>query len=183
MPAAYLSGVMKHDQTPELSVSFLLHDVARLLRKRFEQRARAAKLGLTRAQWQVLANLARREGINQAALAQHLEIEPITLVRILDRLETAGLVERRQDPQDRRARILFLTEAAHPLMERIWKLAAEVRGEAMAGLSEADRDRLMTLLSTMKGNILDRLGCATIDEQVGDADEPVAERKMGRVHG
>ena len=115
------------DRRCEESVGFLLNDVARLLRKRFEQRARAEELGLTRAQWQVLANLARREGINQSALAQHLDLEPITLVRILDRLEASGLVERRADPRDRRARNLFLTDAAHPLLDRIWAVGIAVR--------------------------------------------------------
>src|ERR1043165_3270769 len=121
---------------PERTLGFVLHDVARFLRKRFEQRARVARLGLTRAQWSVLAHLARQEGINQAALAQILEIEPITLVRLLDRLEAAKLIVRRPDPSDRRARALYLTPAARPLLERIWALAASVREEAMAGLSE-----------------------------------------------
>src|SRR5258707_15845407 len=97
---------------PEKPLGFVLHDVARFLRKRFELRGRDAQLGLTRAQWSVLAHLARQEGINQAALAQILEIEPITLVRLLDRLQAAGLVERRPDATDRRARVLYLTPAA-----------------------------------------------------------------------
>src|SRR5947207_15571905 len=122
---------MPHN-APDRTLGLVLHDVARFLRKRFEQRAREADLPLTRAQWSVLAHLARQEGINQAALAQILEIEPITLVRLLDRLQAAGLVERRPDPNDRRARVLFLTAAAHPLLDRIWTLAAEVRQDAMA---------------------------------------------------
>jgi MarR family transcriptional regulator, transcriptional regulator for hemolysin len=78
---------------PDRNLGFILHDAARLLRKRFEQKARG--LGLTRSQWQVLAHLARHEGIHQGALAEILELEPITLVRILDRLQAAGLIERR----------------------------------------------------------------------------------------
>ena len=89
-------------QPPEKSFGFLLYDAARLLRRDFERRAK--QLGLTRAQWSVLAHLARNEGTNQAAAADVLEIEPITLVRLLDRLEAAGWVERRPDPNDRRAR-------------------------------------------------------------------------------
>ena len=147
---------------PERTLGFVLHDVARVLRKRFEQRAREAQLGLTRAQWSVLAHLARQEGINQAALAQILEIEPITLVRLLDRLQAAGLVERRPDPSDRRARVLFLTPAARPLLERIWTLAAVVREEAMAGLSEPERDRLIELLLKIKSNLSEPFG--TTDE-------------------
>src|ERR1700742_335619 len=99
------------------TIGFLLHDVARLLRKRFEQRAKG--LGLTRSQWQPLAYLANNEGIHQAGLADILEIEPITLVRILDKLEARGLVERRQHAADRRIWLLFLTPAAHPILATI----------------------------------------------------------------
>src|SRR5262245_29072023 len=142
---------------PQRTLGLVLHDVARALRKRFEQRARAAELPLTRAQWSVLAHLARQEGINQAALAQVLEIEPITLVRLLDRLQAAALIERRPDPRDRRARVLYLTPAARPLLERIWALAASVREEAMAGLSEAERDQLIAMLLRIKSNLTDPL--------------------------
>src|SRR5258708_25444872 len=83
------------------TLGFLLHNVARLLRRRFEQNARGS--GLTRSQWQVLAYLANNEGINQSGLADLLEIEPITLGRIIDRLQTRGLIERHPDPSDRRA--------------------------------------------------------------------------------
>jgi DNA-binding MarR family transcriptional regulator len=150
------------NNVPERTLGFVLHDVARALRKRLEQRARETQLGLTRAQWSVLAHLARQEGINQAALAQILEIEPITLVRQLDRLQAAGLVERRPDPSDRRARVLFLTPTARPLLERIWTLAAVVREEAMAGLSEPERERLIELLLKIKSNLSESIG--TTDE-------------------
>src|SRR3954447_25460282 len=99
--------------TPDRHLGFLLHDVARLLRTRFDQRARV--LGLSRAQWSVLAHLSRNEGIRQNALADILEVEPITLARLLDRLEESGMVERRVDPNDRRARRLFVCPAAPPL--------------------------------------------------------------------
>src|SRR5690349_2775122 len=101
---------------------FLLHDAARLLRKRFDQRARG--LGLTRAQWQVLAHVNRQEGLNQTALAEILEIEPITLVRLLDRLEAAGLIERRVHPRDRRVRLLYVTEKARPVLAEMQALGA-----------------------------------------------------------
>ncbi len=149
---------------PERALGLVLHDVARFLRKRFEQRAREADLGLTRAQWSVLAHLARNEGINQAALAQILEIEPITLVRLLDRLQAAGLVERRPDSSDRRARVLYLTPAARPLLERIWTLAAVVREEAMAGLAEDEREQLFRMLLTIKANLTEPLIDGPIDE-------------------
>jgi DNA-binding MarR family transcriptional regulator len=144
---------MSHE-IPSRTLGFVLNDVARLMRKRFEQRARAAALGLTRAQAAVLAYLARQEGINQAALAQILELEPITLARLLDRLQAAGLVERRPDPKDRRAHLLYLTAAAYPLLDRIFALAAEVREDALAGVAEADRGRLLDLLIAMRANLV-----------------------------
>src|SRR5260221_13840095 len=119
---------------PERALGLVLHDVARVLRKRFEQRARAAALPLTRSQWSVLAHLSRQEGINQAALAQILEIEPITLVRLLDRLQAAGLVERRPDPTDRRARVLVLTPAPPPPLQRISAGAPGGRRGGQGGL-------------------------------------------------
>lgn len=92
------------------NLGFLLHEVARLMRKRFEQNAR--DLGLTRSQGQVLVTLANNEGIPQGALAEKLGVEPITLTRILDRLEEAGLIERLHYRKDRRVRLLRLTPAA-----------------------------------------------------------------------
>jgi DNA-binding MarR family transcriptional regulator len=143
---------------------FLLHDTARLLRKRFEQKAR--DLGLTRAQWQVLAHLARNEGIHQGALAELLEIEPITLTRILDRLEEAGLVERLLHHRDRRVRLLRLTAAAHPLIDGIFAIGAVTRGESLDGVSEEDRDRLFDILSSMKTNLLGKLNAAVGERNV-----------------
>jgi DNA-binding MarR family transcriptional regulator len=155
---------------PERTLGFVLHDVARFLRKRFEQRAREARLGLTRAQWSVLAHLARQEGLNQTALAQILEIEPITLVRLLDRLQAANLIERRPDPRDRRARVLFLTPTARPLLDRIWTLAASVREDAMAGLSEPEREQLIGMLLRIKTNLTDTIVLEP---------EPTAEARHG----
>jgi DNA-binding MarR family transcriptional regulator len=134
------------------NLGFLLHDVARLMRKRFEQNAR--ELGLTRSQCQVLAHLARNEGIQQSALADILEVEPITLTRILDRLEEAGLVQRLLHSKDRRVRLLRLTDAAHPLLDEIFAIGALTRGEALEGIPEEDRNRLFDILSGMKGNLL-----------------------------
>ena len=102
----------------------------------------------------MLAHLARQEGINQAALAQLLELEPITLARLLDRLQAAALIERRADPKDRRAHLLHLTDAAYPLLDRIFALAAEVREDALAGVAEAERGRLVDLLIAMKANLI-----------------------------
>ena len=140
---------MRH-QMP--TIGFLLHDVARLMRKRFEQRARV--LGLTRAQWQVLVHLAQNEGIHQSGLAEILETEPITLLRILDKLEARGLVERRRHATDRRIWLLFLCEAAHPLLEELREFGAETRAEALASIGEDEQERLFGTLTAMKGNLV-----------------------------
>jgi DNA-binding MarR family transcriptional regulator len=135
----------------ERDLGFLLHDVARLMRKRFEQNAR--ELGLTRSQGQVLVHLADSEGIHQGALAEKLDIEPITLTRILDRLEEASLIERLPYRKDRRVRLLRLTPAAHPLIDDIVAIGALTRSQAMAGVADEDRDRLLGILSRMKANL------------------------------
>jgi len=140
---------MPHSQP---TLGFVLHDVARFLRKRFEQHARG--LGLTRSQWQVLAFLAPNEGIHQGGLAEILEIEPITLVRILDKLESRGLIERRQHPTDRRIWLLHLTAEAHPILERMRELGDLTRSEALAGIPEADREQLLGMLTIMKKNLV-----------------------------
>jgi MarR family transcriptional regulator for hemolysin len=135
------------------TLGFLLHEVARLLRRRFEQHARGS--GLTRSQWQVLAYLAKNEGINQCGLAELLEIEPITLGRIADKLQTLGLIERHPDPSDRRVWLLHLTPAAHPKLEQLRKLGDVTRAEALAGVSEADTERLLKTLQALKTNLAD----------------------------
>lgn len=134
------------------TLGFLLHDVARLLRKRFEQRGR--HLGLTRAQWQVLAHVARHEGIHQQALAEILEVEPITLVRHIDRIEAAGLVERRQHAKDRRVRLLYLTPAAHPILDDMREVGQATREDALDGIGEGDREKLTQILLAMRGNLI-----------------------------
>lgn len=141
-------------KTGKDTIGFLLNDAARLMRKDFERRTRS--LGLTRAQWQTLFHLARNEGCNQATLADLLDVEPITLARTIDRLELSGLVERRPDPGDRRARLLFLGERAHPLLEELRALGAETREIALAGIGEDERTLLMTLLTKMRANLSGR---------------------------
>jgi MarR family transcriptional regulator, transcriptional regulator for hemolysin len=150
---------------PERSFGFLLHDIARLMRKKFDQRARS--LNLSRAQWQLLVHLSRHEGINQSGLAEILEIENITVGRLVDRMEEAGWVERRPDPSDRRARLLYTTEKVAPVMERMRELAEATRNEALAGLAPAQRDALIDTLIQIRGNLSDRNGRAAERE-----DEP-----------
>lgn len=126
------------------SLAFLLNDTSRLLRRRFDARARS--LGVSRAQWQVLFALSRTEGINQTGLADYLEVETITLCRMVDRLAEAGLVERRADPADRRAWRLHLTATARPLLDQLRTVGEGVVAEAIAGVAP---DRLAAVNETL----------------------------------
>src|SRR4029079_18417905 len=117
---------MKPEHT---SIGLLLIDTGRVLRKRFEQNVRGT--GLTRAQWQVLKGIYVKEGIKQGALAELLEGEPINVGLLIDRLENAGLIERRPHPSDRRAWSLYLLPAAHPLLETLNVIRAEERVESL----------------------------------------------------
>lgn len=136
------------------SIGFLLSDAARMLRRRFDQQARAH--GVTRAQWQVLTVLGRHEGISQAGLADRLELETITVGRMVDRLEEAALVERRADPADRRVWRLHLRPKALPLIDALRAIAAEVTAEALAGLDADARAALAASLERVRGNLSSR---------------------------
>lgn len=137
---------------PDQSIGFLVNDVSRLLRRNFNRRAQ--ELGLSQAQWQALAYLAIQQGVNQVTLADSLDIQPMTLARLVDRLEEAGLVSRRPDPGDRRAFRLYLTDAAQPLLDRMWTLALETREDAMAGLADSQKQALMDALRHIKRNLV-----------------------------
>jgi MarR family transcriptional regulator for hemolysin len=129
----------------------LVNDVSRLLRRRFDQRAK--DLGLTRAQYYLLGRLSRHEGINQAGLADLLEVEPITLARLVDRMEKGGWIERRPDPADRRARRLFLTEKSRPMLGRMRRIAAAVYDEALHELAPGERRDLIDLLQRTRAGL------------------------------
>jgi MarR family transcriptional regulator, transcriptional regulator for hemolysin len=137
------------------SFGFLVNDVARLFGRRFSQNGH--RLGLTRAQCRTLARIARHEGINQAGLADLLEVRPMTLVRQIDRMEDAGWIERRPDPADRRARKLFLTDKARPILGRIRNVANETRDEALARLSPPERAQLVALLTRVHATLSARV--------------------------
>lgn len=139
------------DIRPELALGFLISDVSRMLRERFNDTART--LGLTQAQARALMQLARNEGISQVALARLLEIQPITLLRQLDRLAEADLIERRANPRDRRAQQLFLTAAGRRLLKEIIGLGSELAESVFAGLDDGNRRDLITGLEAIKQNL------------------------------
>ena len=130
---------------------FLVNDVARLLRTAYDRRIKA--LGLTRSQWWVLTHLFRGDGVSQTGLAETLEIEKPTLGRLLDRLEAKGWVRREHDAKDRRAWRVYLSESAEPAMKTMRAVAAELRRDAMAGLSAEERERFVDLLIAVKSNL------------------------------
>jgi DNA-binding MarR family transcriptional regulator len=133
------------------SLGFLLADVSRLIRRRFDARAR--EIGLTRAQWRVLTQLRRREGINQTALAEIIEIEPISLGRHIDRLVEKNFVERRPDPRDRRAWRLYLTPEAQPVMDRLRVLSNANRKEVLQDIPIEESEALIETLLKIKSNL------------------------------
>lgn len=140
-------------------IGFSIADTARLFRRRYQELTREVDLGLNKSHSGVLLQLERRRGkpINQATLAKRLEIEPMTLVPLLDHLEQAGLIERRPDPGDRRARLLFLKPEAEVHLKRIHEIASRLFSEAMAGLDETRQMRLTEDLALIKSNILQAL--------------------------
>ena len=131
---------------------FLLKEVSRRYVNRFEVRAR--EISLTLAQAKALVRLEKNEGVSQARLAELAEVDPMTMVRILDRMEAEELLERRPDPADRRARCLYLTAKARPILSEIWRLSDEIRAELFAGVSKAEREQFMAVLERLYDNIL-----------------------------
>lgn len=129
----------------------LIADVSHLMRRAFDERARG--IGVSRPQWRVLTMLRRHEGINQGGLADLIEVEPITLCRMVDRLQEADLVERRADPADRRAWRLYLTGKARALLEDMRPLALGLFDDAMAGLELEEREALFQMLARLRVNL------------------------------
>ncbi|MDO9707978.1 MarR family winged helix-turn-helix transcriptional regulator [Paracraurococcus lichenis] len=138
--------------THEPNLLILLHDVARLMRTLADRRARAH--GMTRAQWMILVRLRRCGGMTQRALAEILEVEPISVGRLVDRLAARGLVERRADPADRRVWRLHLTPAADPVLAEIDQVRIAFDAEVTAGLSPERRQAVIEALLLMKTNLL-----------------------------
>lgn len=137
----------------QANVGALLHDVARGMRRRFERRARQTGLPITRLQARVLLCIARNEGESQAAVATLLDIEPIALVRALDRLHAESLVDRRPHATDRRVWTLWIAPQGWRVMRQVLAINQEIRDEACAGLTAAERVTLLDMLSRMKASL------------------------------
>jgi MarR family transcriptional regulator for hemolysin len=132
-------------------IAFTIMDVARLLRTYADQRAR--QFGISRAQWAVLIRIDRSEGLKQSELAEILDLQPISLTRLLDRLAENGLIERRADPNDRRANRLFLMPAARPMLDRLAELGTDMMATVLDGLETKAVERMLRDLGLVKDNL------------------------------
>jgi MarR family transcriptional regulator, transcriptional regulator for hemolysin len=157
---------------------FLTHDVSRLIKRRFDRKARQTGLPITRRQAAVVLYIARNEGVSQSEVATWLDLEPIALVRLLDKLNDEGLVERRAHPTDRRVRTLWLTAAAGPVVTQILAVNKAIREEAFAGMPAHARDTVIDILDGIKGNLTLR------EEADGSPSAAAAEPdRVGRHNG
>ncbi|HUW51760.1 MAG TPA: MarR family transcriptional regulator [Sulfuricella sp.] len=136
------------------SLGFLLADVSRLMRRAFQQQLEGSSLTL--AQARALIYVSRHEGVRQVELAELLEVQPITLARLIDQLAEVGLVERRPDPGDRRAYQVFLTPAAAPHLAAIKQVVAAIRADALRDLDEQQSAIVFFALSKMRDNLASR---------------------------
>src|SRR5471032_2395749 len=132
-------------------MAFTIMDVARLIKTYADQRAR--QFGISRAQWAVLIRIERSEGLKQSELAELLDLQPISLTRLLDRLADNGLIERRADPNDRRANRLYLKPAAKPLLGRLSELGTDMMETVLKGLDVKSVDRMLKELVMLKNNL------------------------------
>lgn len=137
---------------PNQSFGFVMQDVARLMRR--EMNRRMQPLGLTYPQCAVMGRILAEPGMSQARLADILEMQPISIARVIDRMEAAGWVERRPDPDDRRAVRLYHTPKAEPILEQVWVIAAQMRAEAAQDLSEQEKTLLLDILKRMRANMI-----------------------------
>jgi MarR family transcriptional regulator for hemolysin len=146
--------------------AFVINDVARMLRTYADHKA--AQFGITRAQWVVLARLDRSEGLKQSELAEILDLQPISLTRLLDKLCDGGLIERRADPIDRRAKRLFLTPAARPLLDKLGDLGEELMATALSGVGRESVQRMVDELGVVKENLRQAIQHRTASDVQGE---------------
>jgi MarR family transcriptional regulator, transcriptional regulator for hemolysin len=146
--------------------AFTLNDVARMLRTYADQKA--AQFGITRAQWVVLVRLDRSEGLKQSELAEILDLQPISLTRLLDKLADSGLIERRADPVDRRAKRLYLTPAARPLLEKLGALGEDLMATALSGVTPDSIEQTIAQLGIVKENLRQAIQHRSDGEAAGE---------------
>jgi DNA-binding MarR family transcriptional regulator len=146
----------------DISFGYLLNDVTLLFRKHFDRRA--VKFGLTRAQWRATKMLYYREGLRQTELAEQLEMEPIAVGRVIDRLQAAGFVERRPDPKDRRAWRLYVTDQARAVIADMELIGKGLRKDATRGIDLTELQQAMDVLNRIKENLQALDGSAASDE-------------------
>jgi len=137
--------------TEDISFGYLLSDVTLLFRKHFDRRA--VKFGLTRAQWRAAKVLYHREGLRQTELAEFLEMEPIAVGRVIDRLQAAGFVERRADPRDRRAWRLYVTDQAKVIVGDMELIARDLRKDATRGIGYEEMQQALGVIARIKDNL------------------------------
>ena len=147
------------ETTADCNIGFLIQDVARLMRREFNRRV--TELELTQAQWRALSIMWRKPGMRQIELADILEMQPISVGRLLDRLQAAGWVDRKADPSDRRATQLYLTDRAEPILSKLRMHGAETRAFALTGISEKDRQQFFDILTRMRANLASEEGSAS----------------------
>ncbi len=133
------------------SLGLMLHDAARLIKSEFERRARGHRLSLM--QWRTLGALNQNDGMSQVALAARVEASQMTMSDIIDRLEGEGLVRRESDPADKRAKLVWITAAAAPVVEEMRSIATEVYAAALAGIAPEDLDGLTRSLQQIVSNL------------------------------
>ncbi|MEO7052514.1 MAG: MarR family winged helix-turn-helix transcriptional regulator [Rhodanobacter sp.] len=138
-------------KTEDISFGYLLNDVTLLFRKHFDRRA--VRFGLTRAQWRATKMLYHREGLRQTELAEWLEMEPIAVGRVIDRLQAAGFVERRADPRDRRAWRLYVTEQARVIVGDMELIARDLRKDATRGVDGDELRQALAVINRIKENL------------------------------
>jgi DNA-binding MarR family transcriptional regulator len=148
----------------DVRLGFLMHDVSRMRRRAFDEYMKP--LGITRAQWWIIAHLSRRDGMVQTELASMLDVGKPSLSAVIDRLEKSGLIERRPHPSDRRAKSIFMTQKARKLLTQMQAAERKYNELILCDLSEADRDQLLMLLERVKNTLAD----FTQSDEDGDED-------------
>jgi len=138
--------------TDTSSINWQLSDVSRLMRKLADRRL--GGVGLTRAQWQALGNLRRCGSMTQATLADMMEVETATIARLIDRLEAAGWIERKAEAQDRRVKLVTMTEKATSIMDEVSVIGQKLRDDMLVDLSHEERETLIALLTKIKSRLV-----------------------------